>query len=241
MFNTPESFLYTPWIFKTKPENLSAEEQKKARLCIQGFTQIEGQDYGDTFAPTGKFTTLLMILMYAVDKKLPIQQFNVKSAFLYTPLKEELYIKTPEGSTRKAPFLRLKKSLYGLKQAPENWYKTLTTWFEEIHFHQSTSDPCRYVHNDKHTYIFFHVDDLVVFGNVDAFETLFLNQFLNLTVHDPDTLLGMDVYQTEDSIPLLQEKLLEKGLCMLGMNDCRSVNTPLSVAVQMKKKRNFKG
>ncbi|KNZ47082.1 hypothetical protein VP01_66g14 [Puccinia sorghi] len=233
-FETPESFLRTLWVFKTKPSTLSAAERKKARLCIQGFSQVEGEDYGDTFAPTGKFTTLLTILMFAIDKKLPIRQFDVKSAFLYAPLKEELYIKTPEGSSRKAPFLRLKKSLYGLKQAPANWYETLTSWFEEINYRQSTSDPCLYIHQDKNSFIFFHVDDLVVVGNVDVFEELFLHRFPNSTAHNPDTLLGMDVTISDDCISLSQEKLIEKGLKLLGLTDCKTVNTPLSVAVQLK-------
>jgi hypothetical protein len=132
MWTRPESFLHTLWIFKTKPATLSSAERKKARLCIQGFAQLP-EECGNTFAPTGKFTTLLMILMFAVDKKLALRQFDVKSAFLYAPLKEEVYIKTPEGSSRTAPYLKLNKSLYGLKQAPANWYDTLTQWFESIH------------------------------------------------------------------------------------------------------------
>lgn len=233
-FKTPDSFLRTLWVFKTKPATLSTGERKKARLCIQGFSQVEGEDYGDTFAPTGKFTTLLVLLMFGIDKQLPIRQFDVKSAFLYAPLKETLFIKTPEGSNRKAPFLRLKKSLYGLKQAPANWYETLTSWFEQINYHQSTSDPCLYIHQDKNSFIFFHVDDLIVAGNVEAFEELFLNRFPNSTVHDPDTLLGMDVEITKDHITLSQEKLIDKGLKMLGLTECKSVNTPLSVGVQFK-------
>jgi hypothetical protein len=133
MWKRPESFLHTLWIFKTKPATLSAAERKKARLCIQGFAQLP-EECGNTFAPTGKFTTLLVLLMFAVDKKLRLRQFDVKSAFLYAPLKEEVYIKTPEGSHRKAPYLKLKKSLYGLKQAPANWYETLTKWFISINF-----------------------------------------------------------------------------------------------------------
>lgn len=234
MFETPKSFLHTLWIFKTKPATLSAKERKKARLCIQGFTQVEGEDYNNTFAPTGKFTTLLTVLMFAVDKQLTIRQFDVKSAFLYAPLKENLYIKTPEGSSRKAPFLRLRKSLYGLKQAPANWYETLTSWFEEINYMQSTSDPCLFIHRDKDSFIFFHVDDLIVVGKVDIFESLFLHRFPNSTAHEPDTLLGMDVTKTNNSISLSQEKLIDKGLKMLGLQDCKSVNTPLSVAVQLK-------
>ncbi|PLW25210.1 hypothetical protein PCASD_24627 [Puccinia coronata f. sp. avenae] len=231
----PASFLLTMWVFKTKPATLSASERKKARLCIQGFSQIEGVDYDKTSAPTGKFTTLLVVLMLAIDKKLLIWQFDVKSAFLYAPLKEEIFIKTPEGSTRSGPYLRLKKSLYVLKQALANWYDTLTGWFEDINFHQSTSGPCLFIHNDHTSIIFFHIDDLVVVGNVEAFEALFLNRFPNSTAHDPDTLLGMDVNIENNLIALSQEKLIDKGLDMLGLSDCKPVATPLLVGVQLLK------
>jgi transposase InsO family protein len=233
MWTRPESFLHTLWIFKTKPATLSSQERKKARLCIQGFAQLP-EECGNTFAPTGKFTTLLMLLMFAVDKKLTLRQFDVKSTFLYAPLKEEVYIKTPEGSDQKAPYLKLKKSLYGLKQAPANWCDTLTQWLESINYHQSTSDPCLYIHKERRSFIFFHVDDLIVVGNVEIFESLFMNQFPNSTAHDPDSLLGMEVCLEEGSIRLSQPKLIEKGLEMLKLTDCRPVKTPLSVAVQLK-------
>jgi hypothetical protein len=233
MWKRPESFLHTLWIFKTKPATLSSEERKKARLCIQGFAQLP-EECGNTFAPTGKFTTLLMLLMFAVDKKLALRQFDVKSAFLYAPLKEEVYIKTPEGSSRTAPYLKLNKSLYGLKQAPANWYDTLTKWFESINFNQSTSDPCLYIHKDRSSFILFHVDDLIVVGNVEEFEALFMNRFPNSTAHDPDSLLGMEVTQEDGSIKLSQPKLIQKGLEMLNLSECRPVKTPLSVAVQLK-------
>ncbi|KNZ45626.1 hypothetical protein VP01_7976g1, partial [Puccinia sorghi] len=58
----PRSFLCTVWIFKTKLLTLSSAKRKKARLCIQGFLQIPGQDYNNTFTPTGKFTSLLIML-----------------------------------------------------------------------------------------------------------------------------------------------------------------------------------
>lgn len=103
MWHQPEAFLRTLWVFCTKPATLSSAERKKARLCIQGFMQIAGVDHGDTFAPISKFTSLLILLLFSLNKKLPVRQFDVKSAFLYAPLKETIYIKTPEGSKRKAP------------------------------------------------------------------------------------------------------------------------------------------
>ncbi|POW01580.1 hypothetical protein PSTT_12373 [Puccinia striiformis] len=235
MYNKPNSYLRTVWIFKTKPATPSSLEKKKGRLCIQGFLQIPGEQYGETFAPTGKFTSLLILLLFALDKKLPIRQFDVKSAFLFAPLDEELYIRTPEGSKRTAPFLRLKKSLYGLKQAPANWYKTLTSWFIEINFHQSAADPCLFIHNNKDSFIFFHVDDLVVVGQVNSFEKLFLTRFPNSSAHDPDSLLGMELTYDNHSVQLSQKKLIEKGLELAGIQQCRPASTPLSVAIQLQK------
>ncbi|KAI7963838.1 hypothetical protein MJO29_004265 [Puccinia striiformis f. sp. tritici] len=173
VWSKPDSYLHTLWIFKTQPSTLSSAERKKARLCIQGFLQLPDK-YENTFAPTGKFTTLLVLLMFA----------------------EDIYIKTPEGLNHNAPFLKLKNSLYGLKQAPANWYKTLTGWFVDINFHQSTSDPL---------------------GNVDVFEGLFMNRFPNSSAHSPDTLLGMDIQQSSNSISLSQPKLVQKGLDLLGL------------------------
>ncbi|KAI7958482.1 hypothetical protein MJO29_006699 [Puccinia striiformis f. sp. tritici] len=233
MWDQPASFLRTVWVFRTKPATLSSVERKKGRLCIQGFLQIPGQDYGETFAPTGKFTTLLILLLFAIDCKLPIRQFDVKSAFLFAPLDEEIYIKTPEGSKRTAPFLKLKKSLYGLKQAPMNWYKTLISWFSDINFKQSDADPCLFIHSEKTSYIFFHVDDLIVAGNVDLFEKLFLKQFPNSSAHVPDTLLGMELVYDNLSVKLSQKKLIEKGLELAGIQECHPVKTPLSVGVQL--------
>lgn len=113
-----------------------------------------------------------------------------------------------EGSKRKSPYLRLKKSLYGLKQAPANWFKTLILWLKDIDFVQSASDPCLFSHKDGGSFVFFHVDDLMVAGKVKAFEDLFLLRFPNSSAHDPDTLLGMELNQNPDSVTLSQPRLI---------------------------------
>ena len=170
----------------------------------------------------------------AIDLWLPVKQFDVKSAFLFAPLEEEIYIKTPKGSSRTAPYLRLVKSLYGLKQAPKNWYQTLTTWFQEIDYAPSVLDACLFIHRNKDSFIFFHVDDLIVVGKPDEFEELFLSRFPNSTAHTPDTLLGMNLIMSTDCVELLQPALIEKGLELLNLEECKSVKTPLTPAVQLK-------
>jgi hypothetical protein len=233
-FTTPPKALRHTWVFKTKPATNSSPEKQKARLCIQGFLQTFGEDFFETFAPTGKFPSLLALLILAIDLKLPIRQFDVKSAFLFAPLEEEIFIKTPEGSKRTAPYLKLVKSLYGLKQAPKNWYKTLTAWFEEINYLPSVSDACLFVHEDRNSFIFFHVDDLVVVGRTDEFEKLFLTRFPNSSAHEPDTLLGMNLQISDTMVELSQPALIEKGLELLDLMECRPVKTPLTPAVQLK-------
>ncbi|KNZ62093.1 hypothetical protein VP01_1314g6 [Puccinia sorghi] len=107
-------------------------------------------------------------------------------------------------------------------------------WEDIINFKQSTADPCLYIHQERHSYIFFHVDDLVVIGNVNKFEALFLKQFPNSSAHEPDTLLGMDLTYDEKSVSLSQKKLIKKGLEMAGMLECRPVKTPLAVGIRLK-------
>ncbi|PLW56691.1 hypothetical protein PCANC_05107 [Puccinia coronata f. sp. avenae] len=232
---TPEKVLHSTWVFKIKPATLSSPEKPKAQLCIQGFLQTHGEDFFDTFAPTGKFPSLLTLLVLAIDLRLPVKQFDVKSAFLFGPLEEEIYIKMPEGSSKTASYLRLVKSLYGLKQAPKNWYQTLTTWFQEIDYAPSVSDACLFIHRNKELFIFFHVDDLIVVGKPDEFEELFLSRFPNSTAHIPDTLLGMNLIMSTDCVELLQPALIEKGLELLKLEECKPVKTPLTPAVQLKR------
>lgn len=77
------------------------------------------------------------------------------------------------------------------------------------------------------------MDNLIVVGNVVSFDELSLHCFPNSTAHDPDTLLGMDVEITKDCISPSQEKLNGR-LKMLGLSNLKSVNTPLSIAIQLK-------
>ncbi|KNZ48551.1 uncharacterized protein VP01_558g5 [Puccinia sorghi] len=86
----------------------------------------------------------------------------MKSVFLFALLNKEIFIKTPQGSKRKALYLHLVKFLYGLKQAPKNWYEILTAWFIKINYNPSVSDYFLFIHKDKSSFIFFHVDDLLV-------------------------------------------------------------------------------
>jgi hypothetical protein len=117
--------------FKINSENLIP----KVRLVAKGFHQISGVDFGKTFAPVAKAATIRMISAMACRLGWHLECFDVTRAFLWGELKEELYMKLPDGfvlpsdTTFPPGFLklvwRLWQSIYGLKQASQVWYEKL--------------------------------------------------------------------------------------------------------------------
>lgn len=110
-----EHALGTTCVYKRKTDPSGELVKYKARLCSQGFSQIEGIDYGETFAPTGRLATLRTALVLSAFKDLEIIQMNAVGAFL-NGIHELLYIKPPQGYNCKKSgeniVLRLNKSLY---------------------------------------------------------------------------------------------------------------------------------
>ncbi len=104
--------------------------RRKARLVAQGFSQVPGVDYFDTYAPVAKFASIRTILAVSAQLNLELHQVDIKSAYLNGELTDEevIYMKHPPGfkpagsGTR---VLRLLKTLYGLKQSGRRWYQKL--------------------------------------------------------------------------------------------------------------------
>ena len=120
------------WIFKTKYHADGTLDKRKARLVAKGYSQVEGVDYEETFAPTARYTSIRCVLALAAHNKWPIFQMDVKSAFLNGDLKEEVYVEQPPGfeiSEQKGMVYRLHKALYGLKQAPKAWHDKTDAFF----------------------------------------------------------------------------------------------------------------
>ena len=109
----------------------------KARLVIQGFSQRQGVDYFDTYAPVARITSIIILFALASIHNLPIHQMDVKIVFLNGDLDEEVYIRQPDvfilpGNEDKV--CKLKRSLYGLKQAPKNGIRNLMLPYLQMDF-----------------------------------------------------------------------------------------------------------
>ena len=121
-----------------------AIEHFKARLVAKGYTQTYGIDYIETFAPVAKINTVQVLLSLAANLGWPLQQFDVKNAFLHGDLSEEVYIELPQGcmiqETHSQKVCKLKKPLYGLKQSLRTWFRRFTKSMKSFGYRQTNSD-----------------------------------------------------------------------------------------------------
>jgi hypothetical protein len=102
--------------------------RNKSRLVAQGFSQKEGIDYKEIFAPVARLEAIRILLAFSAAKGFKLHQVDVMSAFLNGVLEEEVYVRQPPGfESEKYPnqVYKLKKALYGLKQMPRAWYGRL--------------------------------------------------------------------------------------------------------------------
>ncbi len=112
------------WVLKYKPGFRNTPPRYKARFVIKGYSQIPGLDYTETYTPVAKHYSLRVIMAIAATRDLEMVQLDVKNAFLYCTLDEEIYMQQPEGFIvpgKEGEVCRPIKSLYGLKQASRVW------------------------------------------------------------------------------------------------------------------------
>ncbi|GJZ48085.1 putative ribonuclease H-like domain-containing protein [Tanacetum coccineum] len=117
----------TKWVFKNKKDERGIVIKNKARLVAQGYTQEEGIDYDEVFAPVARIEAIRLFLAYASFKDFVVYQMDVKSAFLYGKIEEEVYVCQPlgfEDPDFPDRVYKVEKALYGLHQAP----RALISW-----------------------------------------------------------------------------------------------------------------
>nr|GEW05411.1 hypothetical protein [Tanacetum cinerariifolium] len=109
------------WLWKNKRDEENTFIRNKSCLVAKGYAQKEGVDFEESFAPVAWLEAVRLFIAYAAHRSFTIYQMDVKTTFLYGPLKEEVYVNQSDGFVdpyHPDKVYRLKKALYGFKQAP---------------------------------------------------------------------------------------------------------------------------
>nr|GEZ69884.1 putative ribonuclease H-like domain-containing protein [Tanacetum cinerariifolium] len=159
----------TKWVLKNKKDEKGIVVRNKAKLVAQGYTQEEGIDYDELFAPVARIKAIRLFLAYASFMGFTVYQMDVKSAFLYGTIDEEVYVMQPLGF--QDPMFPVKvykvaKRMYGLHQAPRAWYGTLSKYLLKNGFQRGTIDQTFFIRRQREDFILVqvYVDD-IIFGS----------------------------------------------------------------------------
>jgi len=223
------------WVFKLKYHSDGTLERYKARLVAKGFTQREGIDYKETFAPVAKLLTVRCLLTIAAVRNWSLHQMDVQNAFLHGALQEEVYMMPPPGCHRQGDNIvcRLHKSLYGLKQASRSWFQEFSSAIQTIGFCQSKADYSLFtqVKGTSLTIILLYVDDMVITGNNEA-EIKNLKVFLSSKFRIKDLgplkyFLGVEVARSKAGITICQRKYTLDILEEAGLLGAKPMKVPM--------------
>nr|GEW23631.1 hypothetical protein [Tanacetum cinerariifolium] len=207
----------TKWVFRIKKDERGIVVRNKARLVAQGHTQEEGIDYEEVFAPVARIETIRLFLAYASFMGFMVYQMDVKSAFFYGTIKEEVYVCQPQGfedPDHPDKVYKVVKALYSLHQAPRAWYETLANYLLENGFQRGKIDQTLFIKRQKGDILLvqIYVDD-IIFGatNKDLckyFKKLMKDKFQMSSIRE----LTFFLDTKSASTPIDTEKTLLKDL-----------------------------
>ncbi|GJR95309.1 retrovirus-related pol polyprotein from transposon TNT 1-94 [Tanacetum coccineum] len=226
----------TKWVFKNKKDERGIVIRNKARLVAQGYTQEEGIDYDEVFAPVARIEAIRLFLAYASFKDFVVYQMDVKSAFLYGKIEKEVYVCQPPGF-EDPDFLdrvyKVEKALYGLHQAPRAWYETLSTYLLNNGFQRWKIDKTLFIRRHKGDILLVqvYVGD-IIFGSTKkelciAFEKLMHEKFQMSSMGELTFFLGLQVQQKKDGIFISQDKYVGEILKKFGFIEVKTASEPM--------------
>ncbi|CAL8162045.1 unnamed protein product [Prunus armeniaca] len=232
----------TKWIFKNKTDEQGNVVRNKARLVAQGYTQMEGIDFDETFAPVARLESIRLLLAIACHLKFKLYQMDVKTAFLNGVLNEEVYVEQPKGFEdphHPNDVFRLKKALYGLKQALRAWYERLSSHLLGNGYVRGSVDKTLFVKRFKKDVLIaqVYVDDIVVGSTSDLhvqdFIHVMTSEFEMSLVGELNYFLGLQIKQSHDGIFVSQSKYAKKLVTKFGLEGAKSARTPMSTSAKI--------
>ena len=225
------------WVYKIKHGASGEITRYKARWVVRGFEQQEGIDYNETFASVVKPMTYKSLFAIVAAKDLELHQMDVKTAFLYGEVDEEIYVELPPGFESGGKVCRLRKALYGLKQSPRIWSKTLEEYLATLNFKPTTSDPSIFCRGDY--FLAVYVDDLLIAGpnlqEIQSIKTSLTRRFQMVDLGECKYYLGMTITRdrAKSQLRLGQQAYIERVLKKFNMENCNACKAPMDKAAKL--------
>ena len=222
------------WVFVTKTNNTGEIVKYKARLVAKGCSQRPGFDYNETYSPVVRIETIRAILALVPQMDLRVQQMDIKGAYLNGTLKENVYMRQPEGySDGTNRICHLKKTIYGLKQSGREWNNNLNEGLQSLGFTQLLSDSCAYIrrHGKDFEILTAWVDDLLLFTTSEegmrALKAQIAEHWGVTDLGEPSKIIGIEILRASDSISITQRQYIETILRKEGMERANPVAVPM--------------
>jgi hypothetical protein len=230
------------WVFTHKLHVNGSFDCYKARWVLRGFTQRPGVDYNVTFSPVLKPATVRTVVAIAVFRDWPVQQLDVKNAFLHGTLSKTAFCSQTIGFTDPAhPDLvyRLHKSLYGLKQAPWPWYNRFATYLLSLWVVEVKADTLLFIfrRGTDTVYLLLYVDDINLTASSMALlcRTIFALQqeFVMKDLGSLHHFLRITVERCPDRMFLHQRTYTLDIIKRAAMADCKPYMTPVDLQARL--------
>lgn len=224
------------WLFTLKNDEFGKPIRYKARLIARGFSQKFAEDYNEIFAPVARLPSFRILLAFANQNDLLIHHMDVKTAFLHGNLKEEIYMRVPEGiKSKENQVCKLNKALYGLKQGARCWFETFELALLKVGFKNSPADRCIYFLDrgdiDKNVYILLYVDDIVIIckhiETMNKLKAHLMREFRMVDLKEIKLFLGIKIERSNGKISLNQTAYIDTILTRFNMSECNAVSTPM--------------
>nr|GEV86273.1 retrovirus-related Pol polyprotein from transposon TNT 1-94 [Tanacetum cinerariifolium] len=191
-------------------------------------------NYEEVFAPVARIEAIRLFLAYASFMGFMVYQMDVKSAFLYGTIGEEVYVCQPlgfEDPDYPDKVYKVVKALYGLHQAPRAWYETLANYLLENGFQKGKIDQTLFIKRQKGDILLvqIYVDD-IIFGSTNKdlrtdFKKLMKDKFQMSSMGELTFFLGLQVKQKKDGIFISLDKYVAEILRKFGLTDGKSAST----------------
>lgn len=207
------------WVFKVKLKSDGTLERCKARLVAKRYNQRLGIDYEETFSTIIKMSTVRILLAIAASKDWQLHQLDVNNPFLHGYLKEEVYMRVPEGIPNPHNLVcLLRRSIYGLKQASREWHAKLVEELLDQNFIQSKNDSCLFTKKtgDRLCIAAVYVDDVILTRSdehgIKVLKDHLDNKFGIKDLGELHYFLGIEVTKIPQGLILCQQKFAKELL-----------------------------